>query len=126
VIPSSGEPVVIQVATVLVGVLSIVVLLLIFIPKQSMAYFRACREANVPPEQRGQPRPGLGSLFAPRRPPAERAPVGRTSVRTTQPAETRPAVAKAKAKVRSDSDAVAKGAELARARAKASKSRRTG
>jgi hypothetical protein len=126
VIPSSGEPVIIQVVTVLVGALSIVVLLLIFIPKESMAYFRACREANVPPEQRGQPRPGLGSLFAPRRPPAERTSVGRTPVRTTRPAETRPAVAKAKAKVRSDSDAIAKGAELARARAKASKSRRSG
>ena len=125
VIPSSGEPVAVQVVTVLVGVLSIIVLLLIFIPKESMAYFRACREANMPEGQRGQPRPGLGSLFAPRRPPADRTSVA-SARRPAQPAETRPAVAKAKAKVRSDSEAVARGAELARARAKASKSRRTG
>jgi hypothetical protein len=125
VIPSSGEPVAVQVVTVLVGVLSIIVLLLIFIPKESIGYFRACREANMPEGQRGQPRPGLGSLFAPRRPPADRTSVASTR-RPTQPAETRPAVAKAKAKVRSDSEAVARGAELARARAKASKSRRTG
>ena len=108
----------------LVGVLSIIVLLLIFIPKESIAYFRTCREANMPEGQRGQPRPGLGSLFAPRRPPAERTSVANT--RPTRPAETRPAVAKAKAKVRADSDAVARGADLARARAKASKSRRPG
>ena len=31
-------------------------------------YFRACREANMPEELRGQPRPGLGSLFGPKRP----------------------------------------------------------
>lgn len=126
IIPASGEPVPVQIAAVAVGVLSIAVLVLIFLPKESIAYFRACREANVPPDRRGQPRPGLGSLFAPR--PRQAA----TSVRRTapaesvrRPAETRPAVPKAKAKVRTDSEAIAKGADLARARAKASKSRRT-
>jgi hypothetical protein len=108
-------------------VLSIVVLLLIFVPKESIAYFRACREANLPPERRGQQRPGLGSLFAPRPPRQRMTPVGRTAEPepASRPAETRPAVPKAKAKVRTDSEAIARGAELARARAKASKSRRT-
>jgi hypothetical protein len=127
VIPSSGEPVPVQIVTVLVGIASIAVLLLIFIPKESMAYFRACREANLPPERRGQPRPGLGSLFAPRRPRPGAAPVASRSAAQSprRPAETRPTAAKAKAKVRADTESVAKGAELARARAKASKSRRT-
>lgn len=127
VIPAFGEPIPVQIAGVAVGVLSILALALIFFAKDSIAYFRACREANVPPERRGQQRPGLSSLFAPRPPRQAATSVGRTaqSEPARRPAETRPAVPKAKAKVRTDSEAIAKGADLARARAKASKSRRT-
>jgi hypothetical protein len=124
VIPTSGLPVGAQVAGVVIGVASVAAILLIFIPPTSAKYFKASREANIPEEMRGKPRPGLGSLFGPKRPRG----AGRTPAPPTKPASTaadRPATAKAKAKVRSDTDAVARGAELARARAKASKSRRT-
>jgi hypothetical protein len=127
VIPTSGLPASVVAAGMILGAASIVTLGLIFLPPASTAYFKACRLANVPEEMRGQPRPGLGSLFGPRRQPTRPA--------QTRPAQQRPArqdnvsnraaAAKAKAKVRSDADAVAKGADLARSRAKASKSRRT-
>ena len=67
VIPIQHLPVPAQVAGVLVGVASIGVLAFVFVPKPSQQYFRDCREANLPPEMRGQPRPGLGSLFGPKR-----------------------------------------------------------
>jgi hypothetical protein len=122
VIPVGGLPAGSQVAAVVVGVAAIAALVLIFVPKPSAAYFKACREANIPEELRGQPRPGLGSLFGPKRPRGAAAPT--PAARTAAPE--RPATApKSKAKVRSDTDAIAKGAELARSRAKASKSRRT-
>lgn len=131
IVPISGFPAVPKVAGVLVGAAAIAALLLVFIPKPSQQYFRDCREAALPPEQRGQPRP---SLFGPRR---QRAgfgggPAGRpdrntraASVRTAE-RENKPAgTSKARAKVRTDAEAVSRGAELARSRAKASKSRRT-
>jgi hypothetical protein len=133
VIPTSGLPGAVVASGMVLGLASIAVLGLVFVAPASTAYFKACRLANVPEELRGQPRPGLGSLFGPRRqPPARQG----AADRSTRPAQTRtagadsaanrPAATKAKAKVRSDADAVAKGAELARSRAKASKSRRTG
>jgi hypothetical protein len=127
IIPTSGLPGPASVAGVVLGIAAVAAVLLIFIPRPSQQYFRACREANTPPEKRGQPRPGLGSLFGPRRPrdaagtgPSSRAPSSKPDL-----SKSSPTAAKAKAKVRTDSDAVAKGAELARSRAKASKSRRT-
>jgi hypothetical protein len=124
IVPTQHLPGIAQVLGVFIGVCAIAAVLLIFIPKPSQQYFRDCRDANLPPEARGKQRPGLGSLFGPRR-----AQQGATNTTRppTKPAQTRPAPAapKAKAKVRSDSDAVAKGADLARSRAKASKSRRT-
>jgi hypothetical protein len=135
VLPVSGFPMGARVAGVVVGAASILAILLIFIPKPSQQYFRACKEAATPPELRGQPRP---SLFGPRRQrPGLAGPGGRAAAgRATQNARTAPArtqseapeesgPSKARAKVRSDSEAVARGAELARSRAKASKSRRT-
>ncbi|HZZ97935.1 MAG TPA: hypothetical protein VFE19_12995 [Jatrophihabitantaceae bacterium] len=125
VIPTAGLPSGPQAAAVVVGVAAIATLLLVFIPKPSLAYFKACREANIPEELRGQPRPGLGSLFGPKRPRGAAA-ATKTAPAARPSAPERPASApKSKAKVRSDSDAIAKGAELARSRAKASKSRRT-
>jgi hypothetical protein len=125
VVPTAGLPTASQIAGVVIGVAAIAALLLIFVPRPSNQYFKDCREANLPEERRGQPRPGLGSLFGPKRPRG-----GAAATTPTPPARTaapeRPAAApKSKAKVRSDSDAIAKGAELARSRAKASKSRRT-
>lgn len=136
VLPVPGLPVPAQAVRVIAGLLSIAVVLLIFVPPQSRDYFRRCRAANLP--EGAQPRPGFGSLFAPRPPRGAaaggRGPAGRTDqLPATRGASAagaaagsaaRPA-AKARAKVRADSDAVAKGAELARSRAKASKSRRT-
>jgi hypothetical protein len=125
--PTSGLPVPAQIAGVVIGVASIAVILLIFIPPTSQRYFKECREANMPEEMRGKPRAGLGSLFGPKASrraaaPTATAPPARAA---STPAAARPGAPKARAKVRSDTDAVAKGAELARARAKASKSRRT-
>jgi hypothetical protein len=125
VIPTSGLPVPAQIAGILVGVSAIVTILLVFIPPTSVKYFKECREANLPEDLRGKPRPGLGSLFGPKRPRGAAATAPATGTAAKPSATTRPAAPKAKAKVRSDTDAVAKGAELARARAKASKSRRT-
>ncbi len=131
VVPIKGFPTVPQVAGVVVGVASVIALVLVFVPKPSQKYFRDCREAAVPPELRGQPRP---SLFGARRQragltgPGGRAAAARAADQT-RAAETRAdrtaGPTKARAKVRSDADAVAHGAELARSRAKASKSRRT-
>jgi hypothetical protein len=126
VIPTSGWPVFAAASSVLAGVASIAALIAVFLPP-SAAYFRACREASVPPELRGQPRPGLGSLLRPR-PPGGARPGGGTAA--TRPARgavaapTRPSNSRAKAKVRADAEAVAKGAELARTRAKSGKTRR--
>jgi len=130
VVPIHGLPVASNVAGVIVGLASIAALVLVFLPKPSQKYFRDCREALVPPELRGQPRPGL---FGPRRQrPGLAGPGGRAAAARaaqTQAASERPertgGASKARAKVRSDADAVAHGAELARSRAKASKSRRT-
>ncbi len=129
IIPVTGLPVVSNVAGVVVGLGAIAALGLVFIPKPSQQYFRDCRDALVPPELRGQPRP---SLFGGRRAglagPGGRAAAARAAAQT-RAAETStdrtPGPSKARAKVRSDADAVAHGAELARSRAKASKSRRT-
>jgi hypothetical protein len=124
VIPVWGLPFVAQAAGVVSGVAAIAMIVLVFLPPSSR-YFRECREAMTPPELRGQPRPGLGSLFKPR-PPAGSGAAARANA--TRPATTRPAkpsASKAKAKVRSDADAIAKGAELARTRAKSSKPRRS-
>jgi hypothetical protein len=124
VVPISGFPAIPKVAGVIVGVASIAALLLIFVPPASQKYFRDCREANTPPELRGQPRPGL---FGPRRPrePRGMSALGRAAAGGAVPK--RPAnAAKARSKVRSDADAIAHGAELARSRAKAAgKSRRS-
>ena len=108
-----------KVAGVVISVAAVATIALVFVAPASVKYFRQCREATLPPERRGQERPGLGSLFKPR-PPRTAPP----SAPRPEPAQ-RPAMPKAKAKVRADSDAVAKGADLARSRAKASKSRRT-
>jgi hypothetical protein len=123
VIPAWGLPFVAQAAGVASGAAAILMIVLVFLPP-STKYFRECREAMTPPELRGQPRPGLGSLFKPR-PPAGGAAGARTN--STRPATARPAkpaASKAKAKVRSDAEAIARGAELARTRAKTSKTRR--
>jgi hypothetical protein len=127
VIPISKFPMLPNVAGVLIGVASIAAIVLVFLLKPSQQYFRACREASLPPERRGQPRP---SLFGPRRPRAGLAgPGGRAAAARAASEQTdvvRPGSApKARAKVRADADAVARGAELARSRAKASKSRKT-
>ena len=124
VVPISGFPAIPKIAGVVVGLASVAALLLIFVPPASQKYFRDCREANTPPELRGQPRPGL---FGPRRPrePRGMSALGRAAAGGAVP--NRPAkAAKARSKVRSEADAVAHGAELARSRAKAAgKSRRT-
>jgi hypothetical protein len=126
IIPTWGFPFVAQAAGVVSGAAAIVMIVLVFLPPSSR-YFRECRDAMTPPELRGQPRPGLGSLFKPRQPasggPAG-ARAGATRAAATRPAKTSVSKAKAKAKVRSDAEAVAKGAELARTRAKSSKTRR--
>lgn len=130
VVPIKGFPVFPEVAGVVVGVGSVVALALVFIPKPSQQYFRDCRDALVPPELRGQPRPGL---FGPRRQrpglagPGGRAAAARAAAqsRSAATSERTGGAGKARAKVRSDADAIARGAELARSRAKASKSRRT-
>jgi hypothetical protein len=135
IVPISGFPTVPKVAGVLVGAAAIAALLLVFLPKPSQQYFRDCRDAALPPELRGQPRPGL---FGPRRQrPGLAGPGGRAAAaratQNTKAASVRTAEAqnhpvgstKSRAKVRSDADAVARGADLARSRAKASKSRRT-
>lgn len=113
-------PTVPQTCSTIEGVASIVAIVLVFLPKSS-AYFRACREATLPPERRGQPRP---SLFGPRAPRGTTPAAGRPAT-TPKTTPSNPSAGKTKAKVRTDADAVAKGAELARSRAKASKSRRT-
>lgn len=132
VVPIHGLPGSSNVAGEVSGIGAILAILLIFVPPASQKYFRDCRDAALPPELRGQPRP---SLFGPRRQrpglagPGGRAAAARAnaeSVRAGSAATVRPAGApKARAKVRSDAEAVARGAELARSRAKASKSRRT-
>ena len=129
IIPVTGLPIASNVAGVIVGAGAIAALGLVFLPKPSQQYFRDCRDALVPPELRGQPRP---SLFGGRRAglagPGGRAAAARAAAQT-RAAETStdrtPGPSKARAKVRSDADAIAHGAELARSRAKASKSRRT-
>ncbi len=128
VIPVVGWPILPQAASVVAGVGAIAALVLTFLPT-SMQYFRQCRDAMVPPELRGQPRP---SLFGSRRqrPGGGLGSLANAGRPATRPAATRPGPAAAsstrsKAKVRSDADAIAKGAELARSRAKASKPRRS-
>jgi hypothetical protein len=120
IVPTSGLPGTAAAAGVVIGIAAVAAVALIFVPPSSAKYFKACREATLPPERRGQARSGLGSLF---KPPPRTAPPP-ASAPKPEP-EQRPAMPKAKAKVRADSDAVAKGADLARSRAKASKSRRT-
>lgn len=122
VIPTSGLPGAVNAVGVVGGVAAIIALALIFLPPASQQYFKACKLANTPEQLRGQPRPGLASLFGPKRQAGMNA---RTGPAPKSAAPDRPAAPKAKAKVRADSDAIAKGAELARSRAKASKSRRT-
>lgn len=132
IIPSAGYPAglpfVARAAGLLMGAFSIVAVLLIFVPAASQRYFRDARQAATPPELRGQPRPGLGSLFSPRpRGGAAGAGAATRGRAATRPAETRPAQARsaARGKGRADVDAVAKGAELARTRAKATRSKRS-
>jgi cytochrome c oxidase subunit IV len=120
VIPQSGLPAAYQAATVVVGIASLATLVLLFLPS-SAAYFRACRAATMPPGR--QPRPGLGGLFGPRRPPAQTP--TRAPAQTTPATATAKAPSRAKAKVRHDAEAIAHGADLARTRAKANKSRRS-
>lgn len=122
--PPFGLPGWIQGAGVLMGIGAFASLVLIFLPP-STAYARASKEASLPPELRGQPRP---KLFGPRTAPAGRAtgPTARSTSAGRPAARTAPTGGgKAKAKARNDADAVARGAELARSRARASKSRRT-
>jgi hypothetical protein len=136
VIPIHGYPTIPNVANVIAGVVSLGAVGLMFSPP-SARYFKACRDAVMPPELRAQARPGLfgqrrgaGSAGAGARPGMRSA---QTRSAQTRPAQTRPvrpasstsASGKARAKVRADTEAVARGAELARSRAKASKSRRT-
>ena len=127
VIPIQHFPAVPNMAGVIIGVASIAAIVLVFLFKPSQQYFRDCREAALPPERRGQPRP---SLFGPRRPRAGLAGPGGRAAAARAASERADVVGpggapKARAKVRSDAEAVARGAELARSRAKASKSRRT-
>lgn len=121
VIPVSGWPVLPQAAGVLMGVASIAVIVLILLP-QSMAYFRACREATRPAG--AAPSPGLAALFRPR-PPATGTQRPSSPQAANADRQAQPVRRASKAKVRADTESIAKGAELARARAKASKSRRT-
>ncbi len=129
----SGLPPLARLGGALAGVFAVATIALVFVPRESQQYFRACRDATLPPG--AQRRPGLfgQGLFGPRAP--RRGTDTATRPAATRPADTRPAPAsastrpaapRAKAKGRSDADAVAKGAELARSRAKASKSRRSG
>jgi hypothetical protein len=133
---ATGFPTTAKWSGVAIGLVSIAAIVLTLLPESS-AYFRACRDAVMPPELRAQQRPGL---FAPRRPvggatagptAGPTAAAGTSAVRAgTRPAQTRPASSpaasgKARAKVRTDSEAISRGAELARSRAKSSKSRRT-
>ena len=132
VIPvSGGWPPAAQASGVIAGIAAIAAIVLIFV-KPSTAYFRECREVSLPPERRGQPRPGLAALFRPK--PPRTAAGGTTrqtgsrsyaTSRTANPAAGKPTASKAKAKVRADAEAVSRGADLARSRAKANKSRRT-
>lgn len=130
VVPISGFPAAVNVAGVVVGVAAIAAILLVFVPPPSQKYFRDCRQASLPPERRGQPRP---SLFGPRRqrpglggPGGGQAAAARAAQQRAKDEAVRPSGApKARAKVRADAEAVARGAELARSRAKASKSRRS-
>jgi hypothetical protein len=128
VIPPHGWPVLIQVGFVGSGVMSILAIVLLFVP-ESRAYFhgindvRRAEYAAKSGATPGAPRPSLRSMFAPR--PQQGVSLDKpgakatsTSARAQQPG--------AKSKSRAEADAVARGAELARQRAKAaSKSRRT-
>jgi hypothetical protein len=123
IVPTSGLPGGASGAGVIIGLAAVAAVVLIFVPKPSVQYFKECREASMPPERRGQARPGLGSLFKPRPP---RATTSTPPSSASKPEATNASAApKAKAKVRTDDAAIAKGADLARSRAKASKSRRT-
>lgn len=113
-----GFPPAAKVAGYLMSVGAVAAIVLMFVPT-SAAYFKACRDAALPPGLRGQPRP---RLFGPR--PA--APAGKpASSPSARPATTATGGNRAKSKARSDAEAVARGAELARSRARANKSRRT-
>jgi hypothetical protein len=124
IVPPFAFPGIAQGLGVAVGVLSIISIGLVFSPPSSV-YSKACREAALPPELRGQPRP---KLFGPRPTPASRqAPTRPTSTRGAAPGPTATSTGggRSKAKARSDAEAVARGADLARSRARASKSRRS-
>ena len=122
-VATSNLPKAMGVAGTLSALAAIVAIVMLVVPT-SAAWFRAMKMAANPGA--AQRPAGLGSLFAPRRPPATPAPraTGRAAANTRGTAAN-PARAKSKARVRADADAVAKGAELARSRAKANKSRRT-
>jgi hypothetical protein len=126
----SGLPPLARVGGFAAGLFAIVALGLVFVPRESQRYFRACRELSMPPG--AQRRPGLFGPRPPRGGPGAGASTRPATTRPaatrpeSKPAPTRPAVPRAKAKGRADADAVAKGAELARSRAKANKSRRNG
>ena len=118
-----GFPALAKFAGYTMSVGAVAAIVLMFVPTSS-TYFKACRDAALPPGLRGQPRP---KLFGPR--PAAGA--GNAAARSTatrstaRPAATSTGGNRAKSKARNDAEAVARGAELARSRARASKSRRT-
>jgi hypothetical protein len=122
VVPIKGYPMLAKYIGVGTGLASVAALVLIFMPT-SAVYFKACREAALPPERRGQPIAERPRLFGPR--PAAQRPGAAGTSRPSTPRQPAPSAGRGKSKVRSDSEAVARGAELARTRAKASKSRRT-
>jgi hypothetical protein len=122
VVPIKGYPALAKGIGVLTGLSAVAALVLIFLPA-SAVYFKACREAVLPPERRGLPATDRPRLFGPR--PAAQRPGTAGTARPSAPRQSAPAAGRGKAKVRSDSEAIARGAELARTRAKASKSRRT-
>lgn len=113
-----GYPSLGRAAGYLMSIGSIGAIILMFLPASS-EYIKACRDAALPPELRGQPRP---KLFGPRPTAAARPAASRPAARS---AEASTGAGKSKSKARSDAEAVARGAELARSRARASKSRRT-
>jgi hypothetical protein len=122
IVPPFGFPGLIQGTGVVVGVAALVSIALVFSPP-SIAYARACRDAALPPELRGQPRP---KLFGPRPTPASTRAGARPTTRpAARPSNTSTGGNRAKSKARNDAEAVARGAELARSRARSSKSRRT-
>lgn len=124
VIPAHGWPLLIQVALVASGLMSIVAIFMLFMP-DSRAYFRAIGDAR---RAEYAARNGRAPMPAQDKPSLRSMLTGRPTVSLDKPAardELRAAQRGARSKSRVEADAVARGAQLARERAKSSKSRRT-